>query len=50
VSRVAAPESPAALLAEYTGAIGENAPLTIMAAKRHHRRDPQALARGSIWP
>jgi enoyl-CoA hydratase len=34
VSRVAAPEALDALLAEYTGAIGENAPLTIMAAKR----------------
>ena len=33
VSRVAAPESLPALLAEYTGSIGENAPLTIFAAK-----------------
>lgn len=33
VTRVAAPEGLAALLAEYTGPIGENAPLTIHAAK-----------------
>ena len=33
VSRVAVPEDLPALLAEYTGSIGENAPLTIFAAK-----------------
>jgi len=33
VSRVAAPEQLDALLAEYTGALAENAPLTIRAAK-----------------
>ncbi len=33
VSRVGAPESLNALVAEYTGAIGENAPLTLGAAK-----------------
>ena len=33
VSRVAAPERLPALLSEYTGSIGENAPLTIFAAK-----------------
>ena len=33
VSRVSAPEALPALLAEYTGSIGENAPLTILAAK-----------------
>ena len=33
VSRVAAPEALDALLAEYTGALAENAPLTVMAGK-----------------
>ena len=33
VSRVSAPDALPALLAEYTGSIGENAPLTILAAK-----------------
>ena len=33
VSRSCAPEALPALLAEYTGSIGENAPLTIAAAK-----------------
>ena len=33
VSRVSAPDALPTLLAEYTGSIGENAPLTILAAK-----------------
>ena len=33
VSRVSAPDALPALLAEYTGSIGENAPLTLFAAK-----------------
>ncbi|MCG2592282.1 enoyl-CoA hydratase [Ramlibacter sp. XY19] len=33
VSRIAAPEALDALLAEYTGALAENAPLTVMAGK-----------------
>ena len=34
MSRVAAVEQLPALLAEYTGSIGDNAPLTIVAAKQ----------------
>ena len=31
-----------ALLAEYTSAMADNAPLTVAAGKAHHARDPEA--------
>ena len=45
VSRVCAPEALDALLAEYTSALADNAPLTIAAGQGDHARNPETFAR-----